>query len=197
MAGNPILRTLTVAASATLLVVLAAAPAVAEAPPSPATVGFAEISDLQINGVTTTAAAVKPGAAVSIKATTADTRDASGPCPNCIVHVPAGLAGAAQPAGCLFDSGFYGQTQTRSIGLTAPSEFGVHDVVAAYKWTYFCSQHWDGTGTTIAQLVVALPPESKDDCKKGGWRDLSDLNGDPFKNQGRCVSYFNTVIRKA
>ena len=33
-------------------------------------------------------------------------------------------------------------------------------------------------------------PKSKDDCKKGGWQDLEDANGDPFKNQGQCVSYF-------
>jgi hypothetical protein len=38
--------------------------------------------------------------------------------------------------------------------------------------------------------------DSKDDtrvtaeaCKKNGWRDLEDADGDPFKSQGQCVSY--------
>jgi hypothetical protein len=34
-------------------------------------------------------------------------------------------------------------------------------------------------------------PKSKDQCKKGGWQSLEDANGQPFKNQGQCVSYFN------
>lgn len=34
-------------------------------------------------------------------------------------------------------------------------------------------------------------PTSKDQCKDGGWRNLEDANGQPFKNQGDCVSYFN------
>jgi hypothetical protein len=38
--------------------------------------------------------------------------------------------------------------------------------------------------------------ESKDDtkvtaeaCKKNGWRDMEDADGNPFKTQGQCVSY--------
>jgi hypothetical protein len=34
-------------------------------------------------------------------------------------------------------------------------------------------------------------PSSKEQCKKGGWQSLEDANGNPFKNQGQCVSYFN------
>jgi hypothetical protein len=34
-------------------------------------------------------------------------------------------------------------------------------------------------------------PQSRDDCKNGGWMDLEDENGDPFRNQGQCVSWFN------
>jgi len=34
--------------------------------------------------------------------------------------------------------------------------------------------------------------ETKDSCKNGGWQDLEDANGQPFKNQGDCVSYFAT-----
>ncbi|EKD91195.1 MAG: hypothetical protein ACD_30C00039G0002 [uncultured bacterium] len=34
-------------------------------------------------------------------------------------------------------------------------------------------------------------PASKDACKKGGWDSLEDADGNPFKNQGQCVAYFN------
>ena len=34
-------------------------------------------------------------------------------------------------------------------------------------------------------------PSSKDECKKDGWQSLEDANGQPFRNQGQCVSYFN------
>ena len=35
-------------------------------------------------------------------------------------------------------------------------------------------------------------PTDKDQCKKDGWRSLVDATGQPFKNQGDCVSYVNT-----
>ena len=35
-------------------------------------------------------------------------------------------------------------------------------------------------------------PQTKDDCKGGGWTDFVRANGTPFKNQGACVSYVNT-----
>ena len=35
-------------------------------------------------------------------------------------------------------------------------------------------------------------PITADQCKHGGWRELADRNGTPFKNQGDCVSYVAT-----
>jgi Neocarzinostatin family len=32
-------------------------------------------------------------------------------------------------------------------------------------------------------------PPSRADCKKGGWRNLADHQGRPFRNQGQCVRY--------
>jgi len=32
----------------------------------------------------------------------------------------------------------------------------------------------------------------KDECKKGGWADLTRANGSSFKNQGDCIQYVNT-----
>jgi hypothetical protein len=34
-------------------------------------------------------------------------------------------------------------------------------------------------------------PSNKDDCKKGGYKNLTDQNGNPFRNQGQCVSWTN------
>lgn len=36
-----------------------------------------------------------------------------------------------------------------------------------------------------------LEPTDKDQCKKGGWQNYTDASGNPFKNQGDCVSYVN------
>jgi hypothetical protein len=35
----------------------------------------------------------------------------------------------------------------------------------------------------------AATPTSKADCKNGGWRDLANDQGQPFRNQGQCVSF--------
>ena len=41
------------------------------------------------------------------------------------------------------------------------------------------------------ELTNVNVPANKDACKKGGWMNLTDQNGDPFKNQGQCVSWTN------
>jgi hypothetical protein len=35
-------------------------------------------------------------------------------------------------------------------------------------------------------------PANKDQCKSGGYQSLTDANGQPFRNQRQCISYFNT-----
>ena len=42
-----------------------------------------------------------------------------------------------------------------------------------------------------AAPVFVNTPQSSDDCKRGGWRTRTTAAGDPFRNQGRCVSYVN------
>ena len=32
----------------------------------------------------------------------------------------------------------------------------------------------------------------KDECKNGGWADLTRADGSSFKNQGDCIQYVNT-----
>jgi hypothetical protein len=36
---------------------------------------------------------------------------------------------------------------------------------------------------------------TKNDCKKGGWRNLSRADGTTFKNQGKCIQYVNTTAK--
>jgi hypothetical protein len=40
-------------------------------------------------------------------------------------------------------------------------------------------------------LVVhdAVPLTSTDQCKDGGWHDVADDHGRPFKNQGQCIAF--------
>ena len=42
--------------------------------------------------------------------------------------------------------------------------------------------------TVVATIPITVPnPQSKADCKKGGWQHLVDAGGNPFSNQGQCV----------
>jgi len=45
--------------------------------------------------------------------------------------------------------------------------------------------------TVLGAISISSPtpptPQSKDDCKNGGWQHLADASGDPFPNQGQCV----------
>ncbi len=52
-----------------------------------------------------------------------------------------------------------------------------------------------GTWVTTSGNAVLKPisniPANKDACKKEGYKNLTDSEGHPFKNQGQCVSYYN------
>lgn len=50
----------------------------------------------------------------------------------------------------------------------------------------------DNTLINSTLFTYEIPaPTSADQCKKGGWQNLADANGESFKNQGHCVSYYN------
>jgi len=48
----------------------------------------------------------------------------------------------------------------------------------------------DFNGTTY-NFEPFQTPSDKDACKKDGYKTLTDQNGNPFKNQGQCVSWTN------
>lgn len=45
-------------------------------------------------------------------------------------------------------------------------------------------------GTTY-DFELFQAAKNKDECKNGGYMNVTDANGQPFKNQGQCVSYTN------
>ena len=48
------------------------------------------------------------------------------------------------------------------------------------------------TGNGLVIVSYPLTPTSKDQCKHGGWRNLTDDHGQPFKNQGDCLRWVIT-----
>ena len=44
--------------------------------------------------------------------------------------------------------------------------------------------------TSMGARAGAAPPAAVQQCKDGGWQTLTDASGQPFKNQGQCISYF-------
>jgi hypothetical protein len=47
----------------------------------------------------------------------------------------------------------------------------------------------DSSFTFTGTVVATATPSSKDACKNGGWHGFTDQNGQPFRNQGQCVSW--------
>jgi hypothetical protein len=43
---------------------------------------------------------------------------------------------------------------------------------------------------TIYDFQLTNTPTSKDQCKDGGFANLTDGQGDTFRNQGECVAFF-------
>lgn len=163
----------------------------AAAPPDPNTVGATELSHIELNGVLGTELTVAPGQDVKIKANWADHNSG---CPECVDFV--GTAFAGNPvAGCIEFHGFFGESGSGEVDLgPAPKAPGTYNVVAQFEEQFECGPTWNASESTgyqvIARVTVALPvPTNKDQCKKGGWRELTDSNGTPFKNQGQCVSF--------
>lgn len=68
---------------------------------------------------------------------------------------------------------------------TIPGEVGGN----RYAWFTFVS---DAIALAVDNHELLRVPQSKNDCKKGGWRTLVRADGTTFKNQGQCIRYVNT-----
>jgi hypothetical protein len=163
----------------------------AAAPPDPNTVGATTLSHIELNGVLGTERSVAPGQDVKIKANWQDNNTA---CPKCDDFVATAFAGSPA-AGCFEPGANLGEGGTAEVDLgPAPKAPGTYDVVARFEEVRSCGPTWNASASTgypvIARVTVSFPvPTSKKQCKKGGWRKLTDSNGRPFKNQGQCVKF--------
>lgn len=92
-----------------------------------------------------------------------------------------------------FDSLNVSLVQTPT-NVSAGTQVGIYRAYAANGNSFAPEEDW-GTYAVAAQfnavdaVVPPATPQSKDDCKKDGWKTLVNANGGSSKNQGQCVSY--------
>jgi hypothetical protein len=114
-----------------------------------------------------------------------------------------------------------GQVHTNNFIVTAASYgIAVHPALALTGGSVSGTCNWwnsatgptspsnpGGTGAQVSSGVIFAPwliapapggaciggnvATDKDQCKNDGYKNLTDANGEPFKNQGQCVSYSN------
>jgi hypothetical protein len=68
------------------------------------------------------------------------------------------------------------------------TSFGVN--VGTYNLNYNVETDGVTFNDVTYDFEVTNTPESKDACKNNGYKDLTDSDGNSFRNQGQCVSYF-------
>ena len=111
------------------------------------------------------------------------------------------LAGATHTYEWVIDSGIVdGNTIHLETHYTlgAACTMTINGVVAANgsmsgTWSDDCDGARGGTWSTSsgqADLIPVVVPvaTTKAQCKNGGWMNVTNANGNPFKNQGQCVS---------
>ncbi len=92
---------------------------------------------------------------------------------------------------------FQGNSQSLDHILVSQSlvDFAQFDIVhvnAEFPATDARASDHDPLLVALNLPPMAAVPATKDDCKKGGWKDLTRADGTPFKNQGQCIRYVNT-----
>lgn len=97
---------------------------------------------------------------------------------------PASLVDTSQlPGGTFYDP--WAAAQSRYSGHQVTDIFLVSDNGAGPSF----SQTVLIDNTNVNGTLFTYEPNSKDDCKDGGWQNFTFAPG-PFKNQGQCVSFF-------
>jgi len=85
------------------------------------------------------------------------------------------------PGGTFYDT--YAAAQARYANYTVTDLFVVDDDYANLQTVLLDNTQVDSTTFNYDQ------PANADNCKNGGWQNLTDGSGQAFKNQGQCVSY--------
>jgi len=77
--------------------------------------------------------------------------------------------------------------------LSNPSDV-IGTTVGGNRYGWFANQEFPVLAFDDSRLdLLAGPstPATKEDCKDGGWMELTDVDGNEFKNQGQCIKYAN------
>ena len=97
------------------------------------------------------------------------------------------------PGGTFYDTYATALTNYGAFGITSIS------IVTDSSWAAADGEHGadiDNTLINATLFTYEVPqPTTAGQCKKGGWQNLADANGNTFKNQGDCVSYVATEGR--
>ncbi len=75
--------------------------------------------------------------------------------------------------------------------LSDPSDI-IGTTVGGNRYGWFVTSDFIFLAIDNSQKMNIPPtPSNKDECKKGGWMNLTDDNNTPFRNQGQCVAWAN------
>ncbi len=99
----------------------------------------------------------------------------------------------------ILDWGTYTETHMYSkhfVLSTTSVQFAIGDRWADWYGTPYQDQSGmsDNSGSLTLNVYSCIPNDAPigDQCKKDGWKTLYTSTGKPFKNQGDCVSYFQS-----
>jgi choice-of-anchor C domain-containing protein len=98
-------------------------------------------------------------------------------------------ATGAQPASYTFDTAVVGNSRADMKWVAQTYTFLATNSSSVLAFT---STTAGPCGPALDNVSVTENVPTKDDCKNGGWTTMMDVQGDGFKNQGDCVSYFAT-----
>jgi choice-of-anchor C domain-containing protein len=100
-----------------------------------------------------------------------------------------GATGAA-PASYAYDTGLTGNTVADM--MWAPQLPYSFLATSSSTVLSFASTIAGPFGPALDNVVVTENVPTANDCKNGGWATMIDTQGNSFKNQGDCVSFFAT-----
>ncbi len=93
-----------------------------------------------------------------------------------------------------FDTGAAGNSRTDMKWSTRTYSFVATSATSTFTFTSTTAGAYGPAldNVRVAETAAPGPVATKQSCKKGGWKQLTDSAGHRFRNQGDCVSYFAT-----
>jgi hypothetical protein len=91
------------------------------------------------------------------------------------------------PTGLVSQDNFQSVATVDLTGYLVPGANTI--VINGTNAPYVCNTTTCNPAGVLASLTVSSSLTSTSSCKNGGWMNWTDANGNPFVNQGDCVSY--------